>query len=239
MQQLHPQKTDAILWDYDGTLVNSAPKNIDITKEILSVVAPRLTGENLPRCLESEAAYHIANHRSKNWQDLYLNYYGMTEAETQLAGTLWTEFQLKNSTPVDLFPGIETTINQLKLPHGICSQNSSENIRKVLAANNLLEKFNAIIGYSDIPQDAQKPSPEAGIKCLERIFGKTQNKTILYIGDHEGDVAFARNLENELKHQNNRVIVITVTYSGAHTASWVCKPDMEISAPHQLLKIVS
>ena len=37
-------KLDAILWDYDGTLVNSVPKNIDITKNILSIVAPHLTG---------------------------------------------------------------------------------------------------------------------------------------------------------------------------------------------------
>ncbi len=41
-------KLDAVLWDYDGTMVNSVPKNINITKEILSTVAPRLTGANLP-----------------------------------------------------------------------------------------------------------------------------------------------------------------------------------------------
>ena len=46
-------KTDAILWDYDGTLVNSAPKNISITKDILSEVAPHLSGNSLPGHLES------------------------------------------------------------------------------------------------------------------------------------------------------------------------------------------
>jgi beta-phosphoglucomutase-like phosphatase (HAD superfamily) len=239
MQHFPRYKTDAILWDYDGTLVNSAPKNIDITKEILSVVAPRLTGENLPRCLESEAAYHIVNHQSKNWQDLYLNYFGMTEAETQQAGALWTPFQLKNATPVNIFPGIEQTIHQLQLPHGICSQNASENINRVLGANHLLEKFIAIVGYTEIPAHVQKPAPEGGIKCLEKMFGTTRDKTILYIGDHEGDVVFARNLENEIRHQNNRVIAITVTYSGASTASWRLKPDVEIATPGELLKIVN
>ena len=47
-------KTDAILWDYDGTLVNSAPKNISITKDILSEVAPHLSGNSLPGHLESQ-----------------------------------------------------------------------------------------------------------------------------------------------------------------------------------------
>ncbi len=56
---------DAILWDYDGTIVNSVPKNIDITKSILSRVAPHLAGDNLPRYLQSESAYHEANHAAK------------------------------------------------------------------------------------------------------------------------------------------------------------------------------
>src|SRR4026208_1234398 len=121
-------KADAILWDYDGTLVNSVPKNIDITKQILSDIVPRLSGENLPAYLKSEDAYHMANHKSKNWQDLYTNYYGLTETETLHAGSLWAEYQLKNLTPVELFPGIKQAINQMQVPQAICSQNSAENI---------------------------------------------------------------------------------------------------------------
>ena len=177
---------DAILWDYDGTLVNSVTKNIDTTKQILSAVASRLTGDNLPGCLKSEEAYHIANHRSKNWQDLYVNYYGMTEKEMLEAGTLWTEYQLKNTSPVELFAEIKQTINDISLPQGICSQNSSENINRVLEKNNLIQKFHSIIGYDDIPSNSQKPDPFAGIKCLEQIFGAKLDKTIFYIGDHEG-----------------------------------------------------
>lgn len=63
-------KLAAVLWDYDGTLVNSVPKNIDITKTILSIVAPRLSGASLPKYLLSEDAYHEANHEAKNWQEL-------------------------------------------------------------------------------------------------------------------------------------------------------------------------
>lgn len=55
-------KLDAILWDYDGTIVNSVPKNIAITKDIISLVAPHLSGDNLPKYLLSEALYHEANH---------------------------------------------------------------------------------------------------------------------------------------------------------------------------------
>ena len=231
-------KIDAILWDYDGTLVNSVPKNIDITKQILSVVAPRFAGENLPHSLKSEKEYHIANHQSKNWQDLYVNYYGLTEKEMLEAGTMWTEYQLKNSTPVELFAKIEQTINEIHLPQGICSQNSSENINQVLKSNNLNHKFNSIIGYDDIPNNYQKPLAFGGIKCLKQIFQTTLNKSIIFIGDHEGDVEFARNIEMEL-NGNSEVISVIAKYSGANTELWNYKPDFEIENPTDLLEIIN
>ena len=229
---------DAILWDYDGTIVYSVPKNIDITKQILSKVASRLTGENLPSHLKSEEKYHIANHRSKNWQDLYINYYGLTEIEMLKAGVLWTEYQLKNTTPVELFAEIKETINEISLPQCICSQNSSENIKRVLEKNNLSQKFKAIIGYDDIPGDQQKPSAFSGIKCLKQIYDTLQNKTIIYIGDHEADVEFARNIETELS-ENSKVISIIAKYSGADTRLWTYKPDFEIENPFDLLEIIN
>lgn len=230
-------KVNAILWDYDGTLVNSVPKNIDITKQILLEVAPRLTGEQLPHYLKNEASYHIANHQSKNWQDLYVNYYGMSEIEMLEAGKLWTKYQLKNTTPVELFPEIKQTINQINLPQGICSQNSSENIYRVLENNNLKGKFNAVIGYDDIPINAQKPNPYGGLKCLEQMFESNTNKIIIYIGDHEVDVEFSRNVEMELC-ENSKVISVVVTYSEAHTKLWTYKPDYEIDKPTDLLEII-
>lgn len=231
-------KIDAILWDYDGTIVNSVPKNIDITKQILSVVAPRLTEDNLPEHLKSEKLYHKANHQSRNWQDLYLNFYGMTEKEMLEAGTLWTEYQLKNTTPVEMFPEIKQTICDISLPQGICSQNSSENIHQLLEKNNLSQKLNTIIGYDDIPSDKQKPSAFGGIKCLNQIYGNSKNKTIIYVGDHEGDVEFARNIEMELC-ENSKVISVVAKYSGADTQFWSYKPDFEIKKPTDLLEIIN
>jgi phosphoglycolate phosphatase-like HAD superfamily hydrolase len=162
----------------------------------------------------------------------------MSETEMLEAGTMWTEYQLKNTTPVELFSEIKQTINQIHLPQGICSQNSSENINRVLEQNSLIHKFQAIIGYDDIPSNAQKPSPFGGLKCLEQIFESTANKTIFYVGDHEGDVEFARNIDMELSGKST-VISIVAKYSGADTKSWTHKPDFEIEHPSDLLKIIN
>jgi len=227
-EKIHP---DVILWDYDGTLVDSAKKNIKITKEILKVVAPHLTGNNLPFSLLTEPAYHEANHKAENWQDLYKNFYGLNEAETLQAGSLWTKYQLESKTPVKFFDGIKEVLNELShVSHGICSQNSSKNILKELKGNDLDKFFKAVIGYDDLAEGEQKPSPKSGILCLEKIFDIIKNKTILYFGDHESDVLFARNLSSEL-HLSNKVYSAAVTYSGADISNWKVSPDFIFPSP--------
>ena len=230
-------KLDAILWDYDGTLVNSVPKNIDITKNILSDVAPHLTGDNLPHYLQSESAYHEANHAAKNWQELYVKFYGMTESEMLTAGKLWGKYQLSNTTPVALFNGIESTINDLSaIPHGICSQNASANIINVLTQARVNACFKAVIGYDDIAQHNQKPSPEGGLICLSKMFDRLEDKTVMYIGDHEADVQFARNLQAVLP-STSKVISIAVAYSGANPGAWSTQPDFIIQSPKELISL--
>ena len=231
-------KADVIIWDYDGTLVNSAQKNINITKQILSIVAPHLANEKLPEALTSELEYHKINHRAKNWQDLYINYFGLSKNECLEAGKMWSEHQLINDTPVQLFPGIREVIKEMTwIPHGICSQNSSDNIRMVLRNNNLHDQFKSVIGYSDVSNASQKPKPASGLKCLEQIFGNPMHKSIIYIGDHEGDVQFARNLAKELDRKC-KVTAIAATYSGAEPELWSYQPDMALSKPEELLQIM-
>lgn len=227
----------AILWDYDGTLVNSAPKNISITLSILDEVAPRLSGDRLPHCLRSEARYHLANHAAQNWQDLYQNYYGLTAQETALAGPLWAKHQRRNTTQVSLFEGIAEVLEQLEaLPHGICSQNDSLTIWRQLERQGIAAPFKAVVGYNEVSGESQKPHPAGGLQCLEAMFGADTPRTLLYIGDHQGDVQFARNLEAALGPKS-RVIAIAAAYSGASPQHWQHQPDHVADTPMALMEI--
>ncbi len=231
-------KLDAILWDYDGTLVNSVPKNISITKEILSIVAPHLTGDNLPQYLRSEAAYHVANHGAKNWQELYLDYYGLSHDEMELAGSMWSEHQERNQTPVSLFEGISSVVTQFgHLPHGICSQNSQANIRNVLRSNQIDDHFVSVVGYDDVSNGQQKPDPFGGIKCVDNILGQNDSSLLMYIGDHEADTKFARNLESALGG-DTRVISVAAGYSCSAPESWNITPDYIAHRVEDLVGII-
>lgn len=231
-------KLDAVLWDYDGTLVNSVPKNIDITKAILSVVAPHLTGDFLPKYLRDEESYHEANHSAKNWQELYVDYYGLTHEEMLIAGGMWAEHQEKNTTEVMLFEGIKDVVTMFShLPHGICSQNSQSNIRRLLESNSIATPFKSIVGYNDVSNGNQKPDALGGLKCIDSIFGHTNSQCLMYIGDHEADVKFARNLQSALGGEA-RVVAVAAAYSRSVPESWECKPDYTARTVNDLFDII-
>jgi phosphoglycolate phosphatase-like HAD superfamily hydrolase len=236
MSQLKKKrKTDAILWDFDGTLADSTAKNISITKTILKQVAPRLTGDNLPRSLQSKAEYHIANHGSKHWRQLYRDYFGMTPSEIEIAGPMWETHQMLDQTEVSLFDGVKDMVKRFSdFPQGICSANASQHIRQVLQTHGIDSSFQSVIGYEDLPQNKQKPAPDGGLRCLEEIFGETHEKTIVFIGDHVADVIFARGLKQRLA-PSNEVVSVVVTYSGAMPGRWSTQPDLVFNNPEELV----
>lgn len=231
-------KVDAVLWDFDGTLADSAQKNMATTREILAVIAPHRTGDGLPRWLSNEDDYHTANHEASNWQALYTDFYGLTPRETDAAGALWAQYQASNRTPVPAFEGVHDTVAALaEIRQGICSQNSSQNILSVLEQYRLAHHFHSVIGYDQIPFEQSKPEPAAGLLCLSRMFSELKGKTIIYVGDHEGDVIFTRNLARQLC-SSNRFISVAVAYSGGRPDRWQHQPDHILFHPEELLAIV-
>jgi len=233
-----PTQPDAILWDFDGTLADSAAKNIAITKQILARVAPRLTGSNLPEALASEANYHVAMHAAEHWRDLYRDFFGMSEEEIENAAPLWEPYQLSDRTGVPLFEGVVETITKLsRYPQGICSANATRNIRQVLHANGIGSAFGSVIGYEGLPHHQQKPAPDGGLKCLGEIFGDFGDMTILCIGDHLADVLFARGLSERLG-SSSTVVSVVVTHSGAQPHRWRAQPDLVIDNPAALVDLI-
>lgn len=231
-------KADAILWDFDGTLADSAAKNIAITRQILEKVAPQLTGDNLPSWLQNETDYHKANHGAENWRDLYRDYFGMDADDIEAAGPMWEEYQALDNTEVKLFDGILETISRLEnIPMGVSSANSSHNINRVLINHGIASSFRSVIGYEEFSPETQKPAADPGLKCLGEVLDEgleqARGKTIIYIGDHIADVIFARNIAASLG-PSSTVVSVVVTYSGAEPDGWRVQPDEVIGSPTEL-----
>lgn len=231
----------SILWDYDGTLVDTTKKNMAVTLEVLKNFIPDVT-TNIPEALTSIDNYKKANYKYKNWTDLYKNCYGLAENEVFEAGKLWSPYQLKNTTDLELFPGLKAVIKNLShINHGICSQNCSENIYKTLKKFDVAQHFNAIIGYEDIGFDEQKPNPAPFIKCIEKLQVSLKDGALIYIGDHQEDTIFAKNAEKYYMENKNSIKIFTIaaSYSGENTSSWEIKPDYIANNTKDILSIIN
>jgi phosphoglycolate phosphatase-like HAD superfamily hydrolase len=69
------------------------------------------------------------------------------------------------------------------------------------------------------------------------MFTELVDKTIIYVGDHEGDVIFTRNIAGRVC-SSNTLISVAVSYSGGRPDTWENQPDHIIGHPEELLSIV-
>lgn len=154
------RKINGILFDYDGTLVDSARKNMQVCIAVLKHFDPQIE-EHLPEALTSYDKYQKANHETKNWKELYVKAYGVDPAHLEEAARLWGPEQEKDERMPEMFDGMTELIRALKpIPLGICSQNNSVQIENTLKHYGVRDCFEGIIGTLEVPITKQKPDAE-------------------------------------------------------------------------------
>jgi len=229
----------AIIWDYDGTLVDTHIKNLNVTRKIIKQITGK-EPENVP-ALADLNNYRIVTKKAENWRTLYKNEFNLNENEIDEAGKLWSEFQLKDETEAPFYNGIVDVIKTLKnYPHGIVSQNSRENIIQFLQKNNMLEYFISILGYEEVKSHKQKPEPDGLLQCISELV-PLRSGTVIYIGDHETDIRCALNANKvcENNGSNIRVISIGAFYDTDNNISnWKVQPDFAAERVENIIEIV-
>ncbi len=230
----------AIIWDYDGTLVDTRYKNLTVTRQIVE----RITGHpftDFP-VLNSLAHYEAVTRVATNWREMYHEQYDMTPEQVDRAGWLWTELQLADGTHVPIFTGIAETLNALRhFPHGIVSQNARSNIVHALQAHGIDRHFDCIIGFEEVDIRQQKPEPDGLLHCIERLT-VGEPGIVLYVGDHDTDFKCAHNAHQRLQEQNSSVRVISIGASYAFPATphhWTRMPEYVLHAPDDLIGLTN
>jgi HAD superfamily hydrolase (TIGR01549 family) len=225
-----------IIWDYDGTLVDTGMKNLNVTKAILKEIL-RIPDIKFS-ALDSLESYEQVNIKSSNWRNLYRYELGLSEEQIDNAGKLWTRFQLLDNTEVRFFEGINPVVQKLsKYSQGIVSQNSSENIRINLERAGLAKYFHQIIGYEEVGFTEQKPNPEGLLKCIWKLTYKKNAGSVVYIGDHITDIECAQNANKKV----NRNLVISILLKNNKknfTGGWSNKPEYTADHPEDIPEII-
>jgi HAD superfamily hydrolase (TIGR01549 family) len=233
----------AVIWDFDGTLVDSRHKNLSATRTILEQL-----GSRRPEDIESLSSldsYERAALRSPNWRELYVREFGLTVEETDQAGHLWEQVQFDDPTPPMFYDGIEEVLAQLSpLPQGVVSQNSALLIDRVLSQGGLRDHFGPIIGYDDVGLEQQKPHPEGLLMSLERmdLFADCKRgDVVLFVGDHEVDVRCAHRAQVWLEEQGRPLSIrsVAAVYGRrADVSGWKVEPHHEAHRTSDVLDLV-
>lgn len=230
----------SIIWDYDGTLVDTRHKNLNVTRNIIESITAISADEF--SVLNSLDNYYTVNRRVSNWRELYRQEFNLSERQIDEAGRLWTAYQLDDDTQVAFYKGIDKVISDLAgFPQGIVSQNSRSSIAQNLAKCQLLKYFKYIVGYEEVELDRQKPKPDGLLNCIEKLSAM-ESGCICYIGDHETDIQCARAANHVLQKKNVdlRIISIGASYDPtAEASTWNVQPDFEARRVEDILDIVN
>jgi HAD superfamily hydrolase (TIGR01549 family) len=227
----------AIVWDFDGTLVDTRHRNLAVNRRIISEVSGH-PSHRFP-ALASIDAYEAVVRANAGWREMYRKVFGLTQAQTETASSLWVPCQLAEETPAASFAGVASVVKSLTgVPQGIVSQNWGIIIRTLLEQERLLTPFSCIVGYDDLPPDRQKPAPDGLLTCLEGL-GVVGPGRVLYIGDHPTDVECATYANERLAERGEAVSIVSVHAAyGCDGHRWDgLRPDHVASTPADILDI--
>jgi HAD superfamily hydrolase (TIGR01549 family) len=229
----------AIIWDYDGTLVDTRQKNLNVTRNIVESLLN--SKSSVFPALQTLENYTSATRKISNWREFYRQKLNLSEEQIDEAGRMWTPYQLTDNTDAAIFEGIDTVIAELaEFPQGIVSQNSKSSISRNLKKLQMLPFFKHIVGYEEVELKKQKPEPDGLLSCLKKL-AVSGCGSVCYIGDHQTDVLCVQAANRVLQSNGARMNIFSIGAcyeSGTDTSAWRIRPDYEARRTTDILDIV-
>jgi HAD superfamily hydrolase (TIGR01549 family) len=166
----------AVLFDWDGTLLDSAGSSFRCYERLFGSF-----GLGFDRAL-FERSY------SPNWYHTYATV-GLAEARWAEADQLWLRLYAEEQP--ELLPGARDVLQRLAgrgLVQGLVTSGSRERVAGELVSRDLVHFFRTVVCGEDTRQ--KKPHPEALLLALERLgIGASE---AAYVGDSPEDIEMAR-----------------------------------------------
>jgi HAD superfamily hydrolase (TIGR01509 family) len=207
-------KIDTVLFDWDGTLIDTAP---------MAFAAFQKTFIELGFPLAAEQYHEIY---APDWRQMYRALQLPLEKWDE-ADQLWLQ-HYKNDAP-ELADGCKCLLDQLagKYDLGIVTSGTRERVRREAEELSLLELFKNVVSGDDVQN--KKPHPE-GLLVAMKFFGKTP-QSCCYVGDSPDDIVMG-------KRAGMTTIGIQSRYPGSQRIL-AAKPDFLIGSLPDLMNIIT
>ncbi len=172
---LRREKVRGVLFDLDGTLLDSFSSHLAAYQAMFAQFGIRLTEEQFLSCY------------SPNW---YITYetVGLPKELWEAANRCWQE-EVKRHAP-GLLPKVRETLTQLKSCYrlGVVTSGSRNRVLSDLGRTGIESFFETVVTGDDILQP--KPSPESLELAMLRLGLATEE--VVYVGDAHADYEMAR-----------------------------------------------
>lgn len=186
MLEDHSGPLSGVVWDLDGTLVDSAADIARTLNELLhecdeppldDTVVRGMIGDGVSRLVRRGFAQHGSR---------------LDDAELREHVNRFMRLYERNATAsTRLFPGALEALREFSsagLPQAICTNKPEAITRQILADLDVADYFRAVVGGDTVP--FKKPAPEPLLAAMAGIG--VEPMRALLIGDSEIDVAAAR-----------------------------------------------
>ena len=176
--------TRHLIFDLDGTLVDSAPDLTTALNALLAELGQPALAESRVRAMIGDGAGVLVQ------RGLAASGLGNTDQ----AAALQRFLALYRDCLIDqtrAYPQVEATLERLQAQGyklGICTNKPYDPTRRILSALKLERFFGAVIGGDSLPQ--RKPDPKPLLAAIEGLGGAA--RTAIMIGDSANDVLCAR-----------------------------------------------
>jgi phosphoglycolate phosphatase len=183
---------DLILFDLDGTLVETAPEICDAVNDTLQHFGFAGVSQTQVNDWIGHGTLELLIQALAFVQGQSDGIIRNSERLPAIAAIFKTHYRARCGTRSHCYPHVMETLQRLKAQGvrlGVVTNKEGAYTQTVLDAHRLTPLFDCVISGDTLA--TKKPQPEGVLSCLKR-FGVTPDKT-LFVGDSSIDVATARN----------------------------------------------
>ena len=180
-------KIDTVIFDLDGTLVDSQPAALGATIEALSLYEVRVTAEDLREVFGGGARRLVGHFLERDFGE------GRAGEVLEEVVNLRSRLQLDLTGEVVLLAGVRELLDSLKesgFKLAVATMSSRVVVNSVLDYHGIRNYFDATFSVDDVSRI--KPDPEILTKAIERLGRRVDSA--IYVGDSSHDLEAATDL---------------------------------------------